>query len=230
MSDRASWAPSVCSSNIYAVLGLARPRLQLPLPHIWHFAVQLELARHSSAISFIMQRTNVALLYELWQIASACWELYCLEHGIHSDGTMCQDNNLDNDSKAFFSSCFCHTTKTFKYVPRVVLVDFEPIPMDEIWTGCYRSLFDPSTLITGKEDAASNYGRGYGSLGCEIIDVAMDGVRRVAEGCDSLQGFITLRSIAGGTGSEFGTLLQEKVTEDFCKSSRHEFTIFPSPK
>jgi tubulin alpha len=112
----------------------------------------------------------------------------------------------------------------------VILVDLEPIPIDEIRTGCYRSLFDPSTLITSREDAASNFGRGYNSLGSKIIDLTLERVRRVAESCECLQGFITFRSIGGGTGSGFGTLLQEKVSEDFEKSSQHEFNIFPSPK
>ncbi|CRK93338.1 CLUMA_CG006879, isoform A [Clunio marinus] len=164
------------------------------------------------------------------EIASACWELFCLEHGIHADGMMCQEDDLDNNSNAFFSSSFSHNTSTIKCVPRVLLVDLEPIPIDEIRTGCYRSLFDPSTLITGKEDSASNYARGYNSLGCELIDLTLERIRRVVEVCENLQGFITYRSIGGGTGSGFGTLIQEKMADEFCKTCRHEFNIFPSPK
>lgn len=165
------------------------------------------------------------------QIASACWELYCLEHGIAADGTMCcQDNNDDDNSNTFFHSCLCPTTQTIKAIPRVVLVDLEPIPIDEIRTGCYRELFDPCTLVTGKEDAGSNFARGYNTLGCEMIELALDRVRRVAENCDCMQGFITFRSVGGGTGSGFGSLLQERLTEEFAKSNRHEFNIFPSPR
>jgi len=143
---------------------------------------------------------------------------------------MCCPGNNDEYSNAFFSSCYCHTSKCYKAVPRVVLIDLEPITIDEIRTGCYRSLFDPSTLLTGKEDASSNFARGYNSLGCEMIEVALDRVRRVVENCDCLQGFITFRSVGGGTGSGFGTLLQERLTEEFSKSSRHEYNIFPSPR
>jgi tubulin alpha len=153
-----------------------------------------------------------------------------MEHGIYADGTMCHENSIDMDSNAFFSSCYCHSTKLLKCVPRVILVDLEPIPIDEIRTGCYRSLFDPTTLITGKEDAASNFARGYNSLGSEVIDLTLERVRRVVESCECLQGFITFRSIGGGTGSGFGTLLQERVSEEYGKTSRHEFNIFPSPK
>lgn len=166
----------------------------------------------------------------LWQIASACWELFCLEHGIQPDGTMCQENNLDNDSNAFFSSRYCHSTRLLKCAPRVVLIDSEPIPIDEIRTGCYRSLFDPYTLITGREDASSNYGRGYNTLGYELIDMTLESVRRVAECCECLQGFISFRSMGGGTGSGLGTLIQENIADEFSKSCRHEFDIFLSPK
>lgn len=143
---------------------------------------------------------------------------------------MCEDSNVDNDSNAFFSCCYCHSTKFVKCIPRVILVDLEPTPIDEIRTGCYRCLFDPGTLITGKEDAASCYARGYNSLGSEMIDLTLDRIRKVSEICDSLQGFITFRSIGGGTGSGMGTLILEKLSDCFGKVSKIEFNIFPSPK
>lgn len=102
--------------------------------------------------------------------------------------------------------------------------------MDEIRMGCYRSLFDPCTLITGKEDAASNYARGYNTLGCCLIDLTMERMQRLVESCDCMQGFITFRSIGGGTGSGFGTLVQERMTDEYGKTCRHEFNVFPSPK
>uniref|UniRef100_A0A8B9FUC2 Tubulin/FtsZ GTPase domain-containing protein n=1 Tax=Amazona collaria TaxID=241587 RepID=A0A8B9FUC2_9PSIT len=50
------------------------------------------------------------------QIGNACWELYCLEHGIQPDGQM------PNDSfNTFFSE-----TGAGKHVPRAVFVDLEP--------------------------------------------------------------------------------------------------------
>ena len=32
------------------------------------------------------------------QLGNACWELYCLEHGITPDGLMPVDDNDENDS------------------------------------------------------------------------------------------------------------------------------------
>lgn len=58
------------------------------------------------------------------QIANACWELYCLEHGIQPDGLLYQSyhgRHIDDSYNAFFS-----VSSAGKCVPRVVLVDLEP--------------------------------------------------------------------------------------------------------
>lgn len=58
------------------------------------------------------------------QMGNACWELYCLEHGIHPDGQMPSDTTVgsgDDSFNAFFSE-----TGSGKHVPRAVLVDLEP--------------------------------------------------------------------------------------------------------
>lgn len=79
------------------------------------------------------------------QIASACWELYCLEHGIQVDGRFYQGYDAaDHSSDAFFS-----ITSTGQAVPRVVMIDLEPTVIDEIRTNYYRKLFHPDGLLTG---------------------------------------------------------------------------------
>ncbi|XP_061713856.1 tubulin alpha chain-like [Cydia pomonella] len=159
------------------------------------------------------------------QIANACWELYCLEHGIRPDGMMAYPDNNDQGFNAFFSG-----TGAGKVVPRVVMIDLEPTPIDEIRTGAYRELFHPTSLITGKEDAASNFARGYFGVGREMIDLALNRIRLVAEDCQHLQGFIIFRSFGGGTGSGFTALLLEGLVKDYGKLSKIEFAIYPSPK
>lgn len=57
------------------------------------------------------------------QIGNACWELYCLEHGIQSDGHMTNDNSAGDDQQY---STFFKVTSTGKQVPRAVLIDLEP--------------------------------------------------------------------------------------------------------
>jgi hypothetical protein len=55
---------------------------------------------------------------------SACWELYCLEHGIQPDGQMPSDMTIgagDDSFNTFFSE-----TSSGKHVPRTIFVDLEP--------------------------------------------------------------------------------------------------------
>lgn len=49
------------------------------------------------------------------------------------------------------------------------------------------SLQPVSYLFAGKEDASSNYARGRFTIGREMIDVAMDRLRRMVDRCESLQ-------------------------------------------
>uniref|UniRef100_A0A3B3I8H1 Tubulin/FtsZ GTPase domain-containing protein n=1 Tax=Oryzias latipes TaxID=8090 RepID=A0A3B3I8H1_ORYLA len=65
-----------------------------------------------------------------------------------------------------------------------------------------------STLITGKEDAANNYGCGHHTIGKEIINLVLD---RICGPCSGLQGFLVFHSFGGGT-----VLL--------------EFSIYPAPQ
>ncbi|XP_075455488.1 tubulin alpha-1D chain-like [Ascaphus truei] len=158
------------------------------------------------------------------QIGNACWELYCLEHGIQPDGTYV-DDKTNSPGETFFSD-----TGSGKHVPRAVFIDLEPSVIDEIRTGKNRSLFHPEQLITGKEDAANNYARGHYTIGKQEIDNVMDRIRKLADQCGGLQGFLVFHSFGGGTGSGFSSLLMEKLSVDYVKRSILEFSIYPAPK
>ena len=58
------------------------------------------------------------------QIGNACWELYCLEHGIQPDGQMPSDKTLGGNDDSF--NTFFSETGAGKHVPRAVFVDLEP--------------------------------------------------------------------------------------------------------
>jgi tubulin gamma len=45
----------------------------------------------------------------------------------------------------------------------------------------------------------------------------MEMIDREADGSDSLEGFVLIHSIAGGTGSGVGSFLMEKLNERFPK-------------
>jgi tubulin alpha len=125
------------------------------------------------------------------QIGHACWELFCLEHGIQPDGTLLT-NEFDQSILTFFEDI------EYKYIPRMLYIDLESTVLDEVRTGTYRKLFHPSRIISGKEDAASNYARGYFTIGKELIDHVLDQIRHIANQCHSIQGFIIFHSFGGG--------------------------------
>ncbi|KAJ1734715.1 alpha-tubulin, partial [Coemansia biformis] len=161
------------------------------------------------------------------QIGNACWELYCLEHGIKPDGYLdpAVPRGTDDSYETFF-----YEASNGKRVPRTVFVDLEPSVVDEVRNGAYRDLYNPSQLLTGKEDAANNYARGHYTVGKEQIDRTLDEVRKLADKCSGLQGFLVFHSFGGGTGSGFGALLLERLSVDYGKKSKLEFTVYPAPK
>ncbi|XP_029472142.1 tubulin alpha-8 chain-like isoform X2 [Rhinatrema bivittatum] len=170
------------------------------------------------------------------QMGNACWELYCLEHRIQPDGIIPTENAsglVDSSFGTFFSE-----TGSGKHVPRAVFVDLEETVIDEIRTGTYRTLFHPEQLITGKEDAANNYARGHYSIGKEIVDPVLDRIRKCncsrlflqADQCSGLQGFLVFHSFGGGTGSGFTSLLMERLSVDYGKKSKLEFSVYPAPR
>lgn len=159
------------------------------------------------------------------QIGNACWELYCREHGILPDGRLDQNRMDDESAESFFSQ-----TSAGTYVPRTLMVDLEPGVLESIRTGPYRGLYHPGQLISGKEDAANNYARGHYTVGKEIIEPVMEQVRRMADNCDGLQGFLIYHSFGGGTGSGFGSLVMDRLAAEFGKKSKLEFSVYPAPK
>ena len=76
------------------------------------------------------------------------------------------------------------------FCSRAVYVDLEPSVCDEVRSGKYKTLYHPEQIINGKEDAANNYARGHYTTGKEIVDTVLDRVRKLADNCTGLQGFL----------------------------------------
>merc|ERR1712151_370218 len=162
------------------------------------------------------------------QVGNACWELFCLEHGIQPDGQMPMGKTIGGGDDSF--NTLFSETGAGKHVPRAVFVDLEPTVVDEERTGTYRQLFHPEQMITGKEDAANNYARGHYTVGKELIDQVLDRIRKLADQCTGLQGFLIFHSFGGGTGSGFSSLLMERLSVDYGKKSKLEFAVYPAPQ
>ena len=71
------------------------------------------------------------------QIGNACWELYCLEHGIQPDGQMPSDKTIGGGDDSF--NTFFSETGAGKHVPRAVFVDLEPTVVGK---KCFQNLVE----------------------------------------------------------------------------------------
>ena len=91
-------------------------------------------------------------------------------------------------------------------------------------------MFHPDTLISGEEDAASNFARGHFTVGKGLIDKSMDQLRKIVDNCDWLEGFLLISSYGGGTGSGFQTLVLEKLSIEYARRLKMSVVVFPCPK
>ena len=141
---------------------------------------------------------------------------------------MLSDKTVGDGDDAF-NTFFCETGAS-KHVRRVVFLDLEPTVINKVRTRTYRQLFHPEQLISGKEDAANNFARGHYTIGKEIVDLCLDRIRKLADNCTGLQGFLVFHAVGGGTESVLGSLLLERLSVDYGKKSKLGFTVYPSPQ
>ncbi len=62
------------------------------------------------------------------------------------------------------------------------------------------------------------------------MESCLDRIRKLADNCSGLQGFLVFNAVGGGTGSGLGALLLERLSVDYGKKSKLGFTIYPSPQ
>src|SRR5271155_3467309 len=102
--------------------------------------------------------------------------------------------------------------------------------MDAVRAGPFCLLFRPDNFVFGQSGAGNNWAKGHYTEGAELVDQVLDVVRREAEGCECLQGFQITHSLGGGTGAGMGTLLLNKIREEYPDRMMATFSVVPSPK
>ncbi|POR32609.1 Tubulin gamma chain [Tolypocladium paradoxum] len=157
-------------------------------------------------------------------IGSQFWQQLCLEHGISQDGNLEDFATEGGDRK----DVFYYQSDDTRYIPRAILIDLEPRVINGIQTGPYRNIYNPENFYVGKDGmgAANNWGDGYQS-GEAVYEDIMEMIDREADGSDSLEGFMMLHSIAGGTGSGLGSFLLERLNDRFPKKIIQTYSVFP---
>ncbi|XP_055954164.1 tubulin delta chain-like [Argiope bruennichi] len=136
-------------------------------------------------------------------------------------------NFLEESQFRFFSDCEENLCK--KYA-RSILIDTEPKVIKEIsnfnkdvaWS--YR---DDCRINVQQLGSGNNWAMGYHHHGPELEEHVLNAVQKEAERCDNILGFLLFSSVAGGTGSGFGSYISEVLRANYPSVSSANITIWP---
>jgi tubulin gamma len=164
---------------------------------------------------------NIALL----AVGQQFWQQLCQEHGINQDGNLEDFATEGGDRK----DVFFYQSDDTRYIPRAILLDLEPRVLNSIQNSAYKNIYNPENFYIHKDGtgAGNNWGAGY-SMGESVQDEVIDMIDREADGSDSLEGFMLLHSIAGGTGSGLGSFMLERLNDRFPKKLIQTYSVFPN--
>ena len=159
------------------------------------------------------------------QIGNEFWKQLCLEHGISSEGIV-NEKAINGDDR---KDVFFYQADDDHYIPRSVLIDLEPKVISSIQSSDFKHFYNPENIFISKEGlgAGNCWATGYAKAE-QVEDEVMDMIEREADGSDSLEGFMLIHSINGGTGSGFGSYLLEKLNENFPKKLIQTYSVFPN--
>ena len=165
-------------------------------------------------ISFDMPREIITLQVGQCgnQIGTQFWNKLIEEHGIQNDGIINDYAILNNDNK----DVFFYQADDLHYIPRVLLIDLEPRVINVLQESKLKQLWNPENIYIDPNGggAGNNWAKGY-CMGMKRYEIIMDMIDREADNSDSLEGFILTHSIAGGTGSGFGSYLLEQLSDRY---------------
>ncbi|XP_068984403.1 tubulin epsilon chain-like isoform X3 [Bombus flavifrons] len=93
--------------------------------------------------------------------------------------------------------------------------------------GPVRDLFDQTSVVTNYPGSANNWAVGYHTYGTEYHDKLEDTIRRMAEECSRLHGFLIMHSLGGGTGSGLGTAVLKLLANNYPTVDRLVSCVYP---
>ncbi|KAK4688703.1 tubulin gamma, partial [Tremellales sp. Uapishka_1] len=161
------------------------------------------------------------------QIGAQFWQKLCAEHGISPTGEL-EDWATEGGGLGDRKDVFFYQADDEHYIPRAILIDLEPRVIDKILTSPFKGLYNPENVFKDREGggAGNNWAQGY-AAGERVYEDMMDMIDREADGSDSLEGFMVMHSIAGGTGSGLGSFLLERLNDRFPKKLIQTYSVFP---
>jgi tubulin epsilon len=153
------------------------------------------------------------------QIGNQFWNLLLHEHEKTPD---------DDESLSAFFRFAPQRNGSVAMKARALLIDMECGPLQETMRGPLGSLFDDTQFVMDVSGAGNNFAQGHYMYGPQYRERFIEGVRRNAEQCDSLQTFLVTHSLGGGTGSGVGTYVLGMLSDEFPKICRFSTCVYPS--
>lgn len=179
------------------------------------------------------------------QIGGRFWELALAEHALKNANNPVFDDALSSffrnvdrrtdrdvvlppDRGQPFSGAPAQPLKTLR--ARAVLVDMECGVVNNLLRGPLADVFDAKQIVTDVSGAGNNWAHGHCEYGPLYRDRVLQAVRRAVELSDSLQCFLLIHSLGGGTGSGLGTYILSMLEEEFPEYFRFVSCVSPSAK
>ncbi|XP_049827269.1 tubulin epsilon chain-like isoform X4 [Schistocerca gregaria] len=179
------------------------------------------------------------------QIGNEFWPLVLQEHGIHWKNQKISTQKLQKSKQmelskslhSFFSIPKSSTETTYKTVAdlergkvkaRALCIDMEDSVVANYRTGPLRNIFDNACLLTNYPGSGNNWAEGNLSHGRRYASKIENLLRKSAESCDQLHGFLLLFSVGGGTGSGLGSSLLPLLSDIFPDVHRLVTCVYPA--
>lgn len=116
--------------------------------------------------------------------------------------------------------------------PRVVFVDTDPrdgqAQRQRFATPSSTFAVHPSYIVSGDQSAARSFGRAYNGHVDTRIPTVLDRVQKLVDRSPSVDGFLLMHSLAGGTGSGLAAKLAEQLAAKYPKKTRISAALLPS--
>ncbi|CAH1398089.1 unnamed protein product [Nezara viridula] len=157
-------------------------------------------------------------------IGSKFWELISDEHGIEPDGVWRGNTRLQLERIEVYYA----EGRKKRYFPRCACLDIDQAITSAVQSGPYGRLIDSNNIVTKGDGTGNNWARGYYTDGLELVQPSLDLIRRHCESTDCLQGFQLSQSLGGGTGSGFGSLILQKLSEEYPDRIINTYSVIPS--
>ena len=125
---------------------------------------------------------------------------------------------------------FDYNEKKDKYEARSILVDMEPKVINECLSSAKRENlwdYDKSMSLTKQEGSGNNWAFGHNSHGPELRTQVLEKFSHQLEKADYLDAVVFFQSLAGGTGSGFGSYLVEAVRDEYPEICIMNIAIMP---